>query len=244
MMSDKALRTCCGHTPAYLRAPYLDELLWVLKCNECGVQTEEYGTKDEVEVVWNRGNLSLLFNPSNSKTLCNDEKTDNSLLAIGGGQAGSDIGGTIGAQRAGIKTGGFTPKGWRTEKGPQPILAQYGLIEHASSDYAARTEANVMLADITIIFSSIRTSPGTVKTQQLAKRHKKPYLCIDPFQCDAQQLTLDFLIQHQPKIINFAGNRESKCLGISKQVAYIVEKVLLKYRCADTPVAQGQPPRI
>ena len=60
---------------------------------------------------------------------------------ISGGQTGADIGGLIGAKRAGIKTGGTAPRGYKTEKGPQIQSLKYlGLVEHPSEHYRHRTQ--------------------------------------------------------------------------------------------------------
>jgi hypothetical protein len=49
---------------------------------------------------------------------------------ISGGQTGVDQAFLRAAWRACLETGGTAPKGWRTDKGPNPGLAQYGLKEH------------------------------------------------------------------------------------------------------------------
>jgi Circularly permutated YpsA SLOG family len=48
---------------------------------------------------------------------------------ITGGQTGADQGGLRAARAAGIATGGFAPKGWATETGAAPWLAEFGLVE-------------------------------------------------------------------------------------------------------------------
>jgi hypothetical protein len=148
------------------------------------------------------------------------------MKVISGGQTGADIGGIVGARRVGIATGGFAPKGWKTEKGPKPELADYGLVEHESTDYAARTVANVNLADATLIFSRNVNSPGTRKTLSAAIHHNKPHLCLDPGDINAEKEVHEFLEKHHPVILNIAGNRESQSPGISKQVARLIERVL------------------
>jgi hypothetical protein len=55
---------------------------------------------------------------------------------ISGGQTGADQAGLEAAERLGIPTGGFMPKGFHTETGPRPVLAaRYGLVETATEDY-------------------------------------------------------------------------------------------------------------
>ena len=144
---------------------------------------------------------------------------------ISGGQTGSDIGGLVGARRAGIATGGVAPKGWLTEKGPMPVLASYGLIEHVSSEYHARTIANIKRSDATIIFSKDLNSPGTIATIKALNLHNKSYIVLDPFSDNAIHAVSNFIAKHDPTILNIAGNRESVSPGINKKVAQIIERV-------------------
>lgn len=124
---------------------------------------------------------------------------------ISGGQTGADQIGLKVGRKLGITTGGTAPKGWKTEKGPKPELAEYGLIESWSDDYSVRTEDNVRDADVTIILGNL-TTPGSKCTLKAIKKHKKPYIANPTFH---QFLT--FLVQHsQLKILNVSGNRGSK----------------------------------
>ncbi|MDH5731178.1 MAG: putative molybdenum carrier protein [Gammaproteobacteria bacterium] len=149
---------------------------------------------------------------------------------ISGGQTGADIGSLVGARRVGITTGGYCPNGFKTEKGSQPVLADFGLIEHESSDYAPRTIANVKLADVTIVFNTNAHSPGTEKTLSACTHHGKPHLSIDPYQANAENKVVAFISQHQPAIINIAGHRESQSPGMAARVAGIVERVLKRFQ--------------
>ena len=223
------LRTCCGHAPSYTQSPLHDHMLWVLTCPTCHVSTDEYPFMSEANNAWNRGHVQPPYDPNTTSLLDIKKQAIQDFMLISGGQAGVGVSSLVGAQRVGVKTGGFAPKGWLTERGPQPILGQYGLIEAASPGYAFRTEANVKMADITLILSVKLSSAGTVKTIKLAKKHRKPYICIDPYDPKAIPLALAFLLKHRPKIVNVAGNRESICPGISKQVAYVIEQVIIQY---------------
>jgi hypothetical protein len=63
---------------------------------------------------------------------------------ISGGQTGADQAAWPAAKAAGIPTGGAMPKGFLTEDGPRPELAElYGAHELEAPDYPARTVANV-----------------------------------------------------------------------------------------------------
>ena len=87
---------------------------------------------------------------------------------VSGGQCGADRAGLDAAVQLGLATGGFMPKGFRTEDGPAPELAQrYGLQETASTGYVARSIANVDAADATVAFmvvSKPAMGSGTRKT--------------------------------------------------------------------------------
>jgi predicted Rossmann-fold nucleotide-binding protein len=76
---------------------------------------------------------------------------------ISGGQTGVDQAGLRAARAVGLATGGSAPRGWETEDGPAPWLA-----ECEREGYLARTEANVRASDGTMIFfgSSVRPVPG------------------------------------------------------------------------------------
>ena len=124
---------------------------------------------------------------------------------ISGGQTGADQGGLIGAREANIPTGGMAPKGWKTETGPEPMLAGYGLIESTSANYQTRTKANIANSDGTAIFSLDVESTGTVLTILTCRQLSKPYI-INP---DWRQLR-DWCEGLGIKVLNVAGNRASK----------------------------------
>lgn len=144
---------------------------------------------------------------------------------ISGGQTGADIGALVGAKKSGLKTGGIAPKGWKTEKGPQPVLRDYGLIESHKTGYRDRTLDNVLNSDATIIFSTNPSSAGTKLTIKFCKAQNKPHLLIDPYGKDVINLLKDFISTYKPSVLNCAGNRESKSPGISKKTASLIEAV-------------------
>lgn len=135
-----------------------------------------------------------------------------------GGQTGADYGALLAARELGIKTGGWAPKGWRTEKGPNPDLASFGLREHTQSDYRGRTLSNVLESDGTLLFGDV-LSPGSRQTLDYCRLRGKPYLT-NP---SAGELWA-WLVMHEIKILNVAGNRESKHPGIQEYVrSFLVE---------------------
>lgn len=148
------------------------------------------------------------------------------LVVISGGQTGADLGGLVAATKAGLTTGGYAPKGFLTEKGPQPVLESYGLVEAPSAKYAERTFLNVRFSDATIIFSRNPQSPGSAQTISFAEKLGRPYLLLAP---SCEQSCIDqinaFLEKTQPLVLNIAGNRESKAPGICKDVVRILAPV-------------------
>lgn len=87
---------------------------------------------------------------------------------ISGGQCGADRAGLDAAKQLGLQTGGFAPKGFRTEEGAAPELAElYGIQETATTGYVQRTIANVDAADATVAFMMVANPSmgnGTRKT--------------------------------------------------------------------------------
>lgn len=136
---------------------------------------------------------------------------------ISGGQCGADLGGLLAAVKAGIPTGGYAPKGWRTEKGPDPRLARLGLKQTNSTDYRERTTMNVEHSDATLILAADFSSAGTQLTKQLCCELSRPYYpilfgleIIDP---NGLQQWLQAL---GVRTLNVAGNRESVAPGITR----------------------------
>ena len=123
---------------------------------------------------------------------------------ISGGQTGADRLGLEVAKELGIETGGVAPKGYKTEKGSDSSLKDFGLTEDPSSSYNPRTEQNVKSSDATVIFGDVN-SAGSKLTVSLLKKNNKPYI-INP---TAEQLST-FLKDNKVKVLNVAGNRGSK----------------------------------
>ena len=142
---------------------------------------------------------------------------------ISGGETGADIGGLVGAKRAGIKTGGTAPRGFKTELGDKPEeLKAFGLIPHPSPLYKDRTKENIRASDATIIFSEDPNSTGTKLTVDLCRALNKPYLLLTKFGENEMITASSFLNQNRPLTLNIAGNRESVSPGITSRVARFV----------------------
>ena len=128
------------------------------------------------------------------------------LKVISGGQTGVDQIALSLAQELGYETGGTAPKGFKTESGPAKHLGiRYGLIEHSSTNYVARTKANIVDSDATVVFNlQPQRSKGSALTVVLCRELGKPCLVYR----DKQQAT-EFFESSHPQTLNFAGNRMS-----------------------------------
>ena len=162
------------------------------------------------------------------------QRTD--LTIISGGQTGADRGGLLGAAALGIPTGGTAPHGWMTEHGSDPTLAEFKLVEGPKGKslghtYILRTEQNIINSDGTVVFGNIDPvrDRGSYRTIELCKKHSKPYLHISISelkqglsQC-AEKLRR-WVIDESIQTLNVSGNRESKCKGLEKTVAKVVQE--------------------
>jgi len=136
---------------------------------------------------------------------------ESAMKFVSGGQTGADRGGLEAGKILGFETGGWVPKGWRTENGPDPTLATFGCKEHLSSDYPPRTRVNVAYADGTIWFG--RTgSPGYKCTYNATVEFDSLFI-VNP----TSQELLDLVKERKIRICNISGNRESKNPGIQRR---------------------------
>lgn len=155
---------------------------------------------------------------------------------VSGGQTGADQGALESALVCNVNHGGWCPKGRRSENGIIPD--KYNLKETASSNYLARTEANVVDSDATIIFTIRKLTGGSLRTMEFAKKHNKPVLHIDIGEYTREETVKWILRWFQgdvtkptpPKdcVLNVAGSRESKAPGIQEKVKEIIGEVLSK----------------
>lgn len=148
------------------------------------------------------------------------------IKIISGGQCGADTAGLLAAQILDMETGGFAPKNWMTEEGPQMhFLKSFGLKECFVKGYGARTILNVDLADGTVIFGKLN-SKGSQLTINTCADHNKPNLHLDvPWNMqDRKRYFLDWLHRNKIAVLNCAGNRESVNTGIGDAVCrFLVE---------------------
>lgn len=153
---------------------------------------------------------------------------------ISGGQTGADQGGLEAAEALGIQTGGFIPKGFRTEEGPRPDLAKrFDLVEHSAWGYPPRTRTNVFISNMTICFGRL-TSPGSQLTKKYCKELDKPFINIPHYVHEGAReqyikLLVESIKKNSPDVINIAGNRESKSPGIQEFTKNTLIEVLKQY---------------
>jgi hypothetical protein len=162
---------------------------------------------------------------------------------ISGGQTGADRAALDVALLLGMPHGGWIPKGRLTEEGPLP--EKYDLRETAGTQYAERTEKNVLEADGTLIFSHGRLTGGSAYTQEKAKFHQRPWLHIDLIKVPGFKAVTEirqWIQAHTISILNVAGSRASHDPHIYDRVKKILQSVCyLDAVQGEVPI---KPPRI
>ncbi len=139
---------------------------------------------------------------------------------VSGGQTGVDQAALRAAKRLGLATGGWAPREFRTLDGPRPDLgSEFGLIEHASSGYGSRTNANVRDSDATVRIARNFFSPGEKKTLSAIIYFKKEHLDVHVDRIgqggavEGERLR-EFLKSKAVRVLNVAGNSEQTSPGI------------------------------
>ena len=136
---------------------------------------------------------------------------------VSGGQTGADRGALDFAIKHGYIHGGWAPHGRLAEDGVIP--AKYQLTEIAGGGYRQRTRRNVADSDATLIVNLGELDGGTLATQVFAEKSGKPCLVVqaDPGISEGMvNSVIAWLRQHDVKILNVAGPRESKRPGICR----------------------------
>src|SRR5262245_23698662 len=139
---------------------------------------------------------------------------------ISGGQTGVDIAALYAARDVGIPTGGWAPRGWRTEIGSQrQSLQALGLQEHPAFGYPPRTEQNVLDSTCTLIIANNGNSGGSGLTRKLGVKWSPPHLVLPVTPDDASPIYVDAALTWITEVgtnitLNCAGHRESSFPGI------------------------------
>jgi len=149
------------------------------------------------------------------------------MKIVSGGQTGADRAALDWAIAHGIEHGGWCPEGRLAEDGVIP--AQYQVLELAGAGYRARTKANVMDSDATLIISiaSVLTS-GSRQTQVFAQAFGKPCLHIYPA-LDWRHAIETWLDSNAIQVLNIAGSRASSEPEIVSFTTEVLEFTLQLY---------------
>ncbi len=142
------------------------------------------------------------------------------MKVISGGQTGADRTALEIARELGLQTGGYAPKGWRTDEGADPSLVDFGLVETTFTGYRVRTRMNVKAAHGTVIFGNA-SSPGCTVTENACLTYERPYL-INP---TVEEL-VSWLQRGSITVLNVAGNRRRTNPGIVAHVRSVLKPAL------------------
>jgi hypothetical protein len=166
------------------------------------------------------------------------------MKIISGGQTGADQAGWRAAKRFGLETGGWMPRGFKTEAGPRPEFARlYGAQEHPSPEYPARTTSNVGLADMTFLFGN-PSSPGGKLVHRITNDIPTHLtLTVESPNAYRPQWSVGSIRRWGGiKAINVAGNRESSFPGIGAWVEEYLCEVFRALGYAELPPAGPDAP--
>ena len=168
------------------------------------------------------------------------------MRIITGMQRGADRGSADAAMACGLDVFGYVPRGRLAEDGRIP--SKYECIELPSSDYSARTKANVLAAHATLVFTrGAEAGTGSRLTMAYCRENMRPFKHVDlsvlhgPAPATHRehlvmnigewfQLVEEIFLEHKPVVVNIAGSRESKAPGIQKEVQSLLEEVFRGYR--------------
>jgi hypothetical protein len=105
-------------------------------------------------------------------------------------------------------------------------VSRYPLKETPSADYFQRTEWNVRDSDGTLVLTRGTPTEGTVFTIEIAKKLEKPCLVLDLNEAPKESAVTAWAAEHNVRVLNVAGPRESKCPGIYAQASEFLRKAL------------------
>ena len=138
--------------------------------------------------------------------------------------------------RLDVPHGGWCPRGRLAEDGRIPD--RYRLTETDSSDYAVRTERNVLDSDATLVLCRGEPRGGTLLTIRLAQRHGRPHLVVDLDRPPGLEDVSDWLSAHEVDVLNVAGPRESQSPGIAAAAEEFLRQVAFRMRMTIADLAQ------
>jgi hypothetical protein len=137
---------------------------------------------------------------------------------VSGGKTGAERAAWHAAQAYGVPTGGWMPRGFRSDDGHRFEFAdQYGAAEAPDDDDLARIERNVRDSDATLWFGET-TTPGAQATVGACQRLGKPCLPVSPDASFEPDHVASWIVEAGIGTLNVAGNREGDEPGIAKRV--------------------------
>jgi len=148
---------------------------------------------------------------------------------ISGGQTGADQAGLEAAYQLGLQTGGTAPPKFMTEDGPRVfLLTTYNLIEggYDPKIYPRRTVENVKNSDGTLWFGKSNSPSGKLTINTAMELGKYLLVITNPSNTMNTHLISAWLTIHNIKVLNVAGNRESKSPGIYDTVLTLLKEAL------------------
>ena len=154
------------------------------------------------------------------------------MKVVSGGQTGVDQGALDAAMKLGLAWGGWAPKGWLAENGTIAEKYRPNMREGTSANYLVRTKKNVADSDATLILvEKYPLSGGTLKTRMFCEELMRSHFVVSLNEANAVEKTCAWLRQFfngepgRPFVLNVAGPRESKALGIQARTTAFVAEV-------------------
>lgn len=154
------------------------------------------------------------------------------IKIVSGGQTGVDQAALAAARAAGFPTGGWMPYGWMTHEGIREDFRDlYGMKECQEPGYPPRTELNVTDSDGTLRIAKSFSTAGERCTLTAIHRHDKPHFDIpwkpkNNYMIGAASV-VEWLIQHNIKVLNVAGNCEKNAPGIYSAAYEFLKSVFI-----------------
>ncbi len=179
--------------------------------------------KSSAEVVGSSLNSTMDSHTAQSEPSLKTEPNHGVVKIVSGGQTGVDRGALDAAIALGIPHGGWCPKGRWAEDGP--IHPRYQLVELPFSDYARRTEQNVIDSHGTLVLYRERLQGGTALTCRLARAHQRPLLKVRIDRPIRFQQITRWLDENRIQIVNIAGPRGSSHPSLEAQAFEIVKRI-------------------
>jgi hypothetical protein len=146
------------------------------------------------------------------------------VKVISGGQTGVDRAALDTALELGLSCGGWCPQGRLAEDGMIPPY--YPIQETPSADYPQRTEWNVRDSDGTLVLTKGSPTGGTAFTVEVAARLDRPCLIIDLADPPDISVVRTWVTDHDIRILNIAGPRESIFAGIYEDAKHFLHALL------------------